>query len=135
MAIRTPAVNDAVSPVAVIPAVRVQVVRWLQQMASLGTLVMEGRDIGTAVFPDTPYKFYLDASPEERARRRHREKAEENEIDEKEVGESLRRRDKIDSSRKMDPLQVASGATCIDSTAMGIDDVVNTILAAVREEA
>jgi len=133
-AIRTPAVNDAVSPIAVIPAVRVQVVKWLQQMASLGPLVMEGRDIGTAVFPATPLKFYLDASPEERVRRRHREMVAERAVEEDEVGESLLRRDKIDSSRKMDPLQVASGATRIDSTGMGIDDVVNAILAAVREE-
>ncbi len=132
MAIRTPAVNNAVSPVAAIPAVRVQVVKWLQQMAVLGSLVMEGRDIGTAVFPDTPHKFYLDASAEERVRRRHREMAADGAAEENEVGESLRRRDKIDSSRKMDPLQVAPGATRIDSTAMGIDEVVNTILAAVK---
>ncbi len=133
-AIRTQAVNNAVSPVAVIPAVRVQVVKWLREMASLGTLVMEGRDIGTAVFPNTPHKFYLDASAEERIRRRHREMAADSAIDEDEVGTSLRRRDKIDSSRKMDPLQVAPGATRIDSTAMGIDDVVNTILSAVSED-
>ncbi|MBL7077063.1 MAG: 3-phosphoshikimate 1-carboxyvinyltransferase [Kiritimatiellae bacterium] len=134
MAIRTPAVNNAVSPIAVIPAVRVQVVKWLQGMVSLGTLVMEGRDIGTAVFPETPLKFYLDASPEERVRRRHREMAADNAIDEEEVGASLRRRDKIDSSRKMDPLQVASGAVRIDSTAMGIDQVVDTIVAAVERD-
>lgn len=134
-AIRSQAVNDAVSPVAVIPAVRVQVVKWLREMAPLGPLVMEGRDIGTAVFPDTPHKFYLDASPEERARRRHRELEAQTSIDEAEVGASLRRRDKIDSSRKMDPLQVAPGATRIDSTAMGIDEVVRTIVTAVKPRA
>ncbi|MDP6491119.1 MAG: 3-phosphoshikimate 1-carboxyvinyltransferase [Kiritimatiellia bacterium] len=132
MAIRTRAVNDSVSPVAVIPAVRVQVVKWLKGMAALGTLVMEGRDIGTAVFPGTPHKFYLDASAEERTRRRHREMATEDAVDEDEVGKSLRRRDKIDSSRKMDPLQVAPGATRIDSTAMAIDEVVESIVAAVK---
>ncbi len=134
MAIRTPAVNDAVSPVAAIPAVRVQVVKWLQQMAALGPLVMEGRDIGTAVFPGTPHKFYLDASPAERVRRRHLEMAADSVADEEAVGESLRRRDKIDSSRKMDPLQVASGATRIDSTGMEVEEVVNIILAALRGE-
>ncbi len=135
MAIRTPAVNDAVSPVAAIPAVRVQVVKWLQGMAALGTLVMEGRDIGTAVFPGTPHKFYLDASAEERTRRRHREMAASDAVDEDEVGESVSRRDRIDSSRKMAPLQVAPGAMRIDSTAMGIDEVVETIVAAVKSTA
>jgi cytidylate kinase len=134
-AIRSMAVNNAVSPVAVIPAVRVQVVTWLRGMAPLGMLVMEGRDIGTAVFPDTPHKFYLDASPEERARRRHRELVAVTDVDEAEVGASLRRRDTIDSSRTMDPLQVASGATCIDSTGRSVDDVVNTIVTAVRRVA
>jgi len=134
-AMRTQAVNNAVSPVAVIPGVRIQVVAWLQDMAPLGTLVMEGRDIGTAVFPDTTCKFYLDASPEERARRRHREMVAETGIAEAEVDASLRRRDKIDSSRKMDPLQVAPGATRIDSTAMGIEEVVSTIVAAAGREA
>jgi cytidylate kinase len=134
-AMRTQEVNNAVSPVAVIPGVRIQVVLWLREMARLGALVMEGRDIGTAVFPDTPHKFYLDASPEERARRRHREMVAQTGIAKAEVDASLRRRDKIDSSRKMDPLQVAPGATRIDSTAMGIEDVVSTIVAAAGSEA
>ncbi len=132
-AIRTPAVNNAVSPVAAIPGVRAQVVAWLRTMASLGALVMEGRDIGTAVFPETPHKYYLDASPDERIRRRHREMAAGGQADEAEVGASLRRRDQIDSTRKQDPLKVAPGAVCIDSTGMEIDDVVRMILAAEEE--
>lgn len=132
-AIRTQKVNDAVSPVAAMPSVRIQVVKWLRELVALGPLVMEGRDIGTAVFPDVRHKFYLDASPEERARRRHREMSnDETRIDEATVGASLQRRDKIDSSRKMDPLQVAPTATRIDSTGMTADDVVETILSTVN---
>lgn len=134
-AIRTQTVNNAVSPVAAIAAVRVKVIEWLRRMASLGRLVMEGRDIGTVVFPDAPHKFYLDALPEERVRRRQREMAATDGVDENEVGVSLRRRDAIDSSRKQDPLKVAPDAMRIDSTAMDIDDVVATILAAVRKDA
>ena len=132
-AIRSHAVNHAVSPIAAMPSVRIQVVNWLREMVALGPLVMEGRDIGTAVFPDCPYKFYLDASPEERARRRHREMAEgEASLDEAAVGASLKRRDQIDSSRKMDPLKVAADAHRIDSTGMSADDVVAMVLAVVR---
>jgi len=131
-AIRTHAVNDAVSPIAAMSGVRIQVVKWLREMVALGPLVMEGRDIGTAVFPDTSHKFYLDALPEERARRRHLEMAESQApLDEAAVGASLKRRDQIDRSRKMDPLQVAPNAHRIDSTGLSADDVVATILAAV----
>ncbi|NQU40035.1 MAG: (d)CMP kinase [Lentisphaerae bacterium] len=134
-AIRTHAVNHAVSPIAAMPGVRIQVVTWLREMVALGPLVMEGRDIGTAVFPDTPHKFYLDALPEERARRRHREMAEsQSPLDEAAVGASLKRRDLIDSSRKMDPLQVAPNAHRIDSTSMCADDVVAAVLAAIEGE-
>lgn len=128
--LRTSAVNRHVSAVAAVPDVRKSVVRWLREMAALGPLVMEGRDIGTAVFPETTYKFYLDADPAERAKRRHSEllggKSEPTVHD---VQQSLKRRDRIDSGRKMDPLAVAQGATVIDSTSMSVDDVVAAIVA------
>ncbi len=127
--LRSDEINAHVSPVAVAPEVRAHVVRWLREMRALGSLVVEGRDIGTAVFPETPFKFYLDASPEERARRRHLEMTGRNEdanLDR--VGDSLKRRDRIDSSRKTDPLRIADGAMVIDSTAMGIDEVVKAVL-------
>jgi cytidylate kinase len=127
-ALRTPEVNAAVSPVAAVPAVRRRVVEALRGMRGLGSLVMEGRDIGSAVFPDTPWKFYLDASPEERARRRHGELA-GSALEA--VAENLRTRDRIDSGRRADPLRIAAGATVIDSTGLGIEQVVARILAAV----
>jgi cytidylate kinase len=90
---------------------------------------MEGRDIGTKVFPDTPCKFYLDATPEERARRRHGESRES--VSVAEVGEALRRRDTIDSARKTDPLKVAADARVIDSTGLDVNTVAELILSAV----
>ena len=132
MEIRGQDVTDHVSRVAAHPEVREQVVAWLRDMTRFGGLVMEGRDIGTAVFPDTPWKFYLDADAEERARRRHAEMAQSSgAISQHAIDESLRRRDAIDSGRKKDPLRVAEGARVIDSTRMRIDDVVAEILARV----
>lgn len=126
--LRTPEINHHVSFIAATPEARDVVVAWLRKMPELGNLVMEGRDIGTAVFPNAKNKFYLDASPEERARRRHAEQAN---TDTKqtvtEVNSSLKRRDKIDSSRKKDPLKIADDATIIDSTGKSIEDVVNFI--------
>lgn len=125
-ALRTESVNVAVSPVAANPAVRAKVTDWLRAMRELGKLVMEGRDIGTVVFPDASFKFYLDASPEERARRRHAESTEDLSVDA--VGASLQRRDQIDSRRMTAPLTVADDAIVIDSTGLSIDDVVEDIL-------
>lgn len=126
--LRTEAVNRNVSPVAATPEVRERVTGWLREMTQFGSLVMEGRDIGTAVFPDTPYKFYLDADPDVRAQRRHQEMA-ELAISAAEVGESLKRRDTIDSGRKTAPLRVAADAAVIDSSRLGIDEVVAAIVA------
>ncbi len=127
--LRTEQINQHVSPVAANPHVRKQVVAWLRSMTEFGNLVMEGRDIGTAVFPDTPHKFYLDASPEERARRRHAEISDDEKNSTVEtIGKSLSRRDKIDSSRKTDPLKIASGANVVDSTKMSVDQVAEYIL-------
>lgn len=122
-------VRESVANVAAIPEVRRFVVDSLRSLAHFGSLVVEGRDIGTVVFPDSPYKFYLDADPEERAMRRYRElvAAGENEKAE-EVMESLKKRDQIDSTRKSDPLAIADGAKVIDSTSMTLDEVVATVL-------
>ncbi len=127
--LRAEAINRNVSPVAAEPTVRTHVTQWLRDMRSLGDLVMEGRDIGTVVFADAPYKFYLDASPEERARRRHAEmETVETEMSMGDVHASLTRRDEIDSRRMTAPLAVADDAVVVDSTGMGIDDVVQYIV-------
>ena len=129
-------VRESVAEVAAMPEVRRFVVEKLRGLARFGSLVMEGRDIGTAVFPDSPYKFYLDADPEERAMRRYRELVAAGE-DEKayEVMASLRKRDQIDSTRKTDPLVIAPGARVINSTSMSIEQVIATITDIVRGNA
>jgi cytidylate kinase len=133
MALRTERVNQAVSPVAANPVVRERVTGWLRDMTALGALVMEGRDIGTAVFPAVPFKFYLDASPEVRAQRRHAEMAAAEALTVAAVGASLSRRDQIDSRRATAPLATAADAIIVDSSRMGVDEVVAFVLDAVRK--
>jgi CMP/dCMP kinase len=136
LALRGADVNANVSEVAAAPAVRRRVVDWLRAMRAVGGLVMEGRDIGTRVFPDTPLKFYLDASPEERARRRHAEDAGRGSAASLDtVQASLQHRDRIDTSRRADPLKVAPDARVIDSTGMTIDAVVAAVCRAVERTA
>ena len=131
--IRSEPVRESVSDVATIPEVRAFLVQSLQRMTQFGALVMEGRDIGTVVFPGSPMKFYLDADPEERARRRHREIEEvEGGTDVQEILQSLTKRDKKDSSRTTAPLQIALGAQVINSTSLGIEEVVEKIVGLVR---
>ena len=129
-AIRSAEVNDNVSYVATVPEVRHSVVEWLREMAALGSLVMEGRDIGTNVFPAANMKFYLDASPEVRAQRRTGEF--KGEVSQQDVAVNLKKRDKIDSSRKTHPLAVADDAEVVDTTYMSLDDVVHHIVERVR---
>jgi CMP/dCMP kinase len=127
--LRAEEINRNVSPVAANPTVRGHVTQWLHDMLALGNLVMEGRDIGTAVFPAARFKFYLDASPEERARRRHAEMAGvEEDMSVGDVHASLNRRDTIDSRRMTAPLAVAEDATIVDSTKMDITEVAKFIV-------
>jgi cytidylate kinase len=113
-----------------VPEVRKVVTDWLRSMRSIGDIVVEGRDIGSVVFPDSPARFYLNASAEARARRRHLEEVQKgiSTQDEAAVKASLLNRDKIDSSRKTAPLKVADGAVVIDSTDLTIDEVLAAIL-------
>ncbi len=132
--IRAEPVRERVADIASQQAVRVFSVDKLRQTATFGPLVMEGRDIGTIVFPDSPYKYYLDADPEERARRRAAEIQEkEGGGDVSEVLDSLRRRDKKDSSRATAPLQIALGAKIINSTGMSIEQVVDAIVTDLKQ--
>jgi CMP/dCMP kinase len=112
------AVNHNVSTVAGIQEVRRALVDKQRGFAENHDLVMEGRDIGSAVFPETPYKFYIDASPEIRARRR----AAQGQHDE------IGARDRYDSSRKMSPLVIAEDAHVIDSSNLTIDGVVGEVI-------
>ena len=117
-------VNAEVSQVSTVPEVRKLLVQRMRDYATNHDLVMEGRDIGSVVFPDTPYKFYIDASPEVRAQRR----AAQGHRDE------IAQRDRADSSRAASPLIVAKDAEVIDTSNMSINAVVDEIVKRLRAE-
>ena len=130
--IRTPDINAHASPVAAVPEVRSRITAILRGMTRYGNLVVEGRDITTAVFPDSPARFYLTASPEARAMRRQKEEVEKGIANQsaEAVKASLLARDKIDSTRKCAPLRKADGAVEIDSTFLSLDQVVEAVIGA-----
>ena len=130
--IRTPEINAHASPVATVKEVRDRVTEILRSLVAHGDLVVEGRDITTAVFPETPARFYLTASAETRAMRRQREEVEKGIASQsaEAVKASLLARDAIDSTRKYAPLRKADGVLEIDSTNLTLDEVVETVLAA-----
>lgn len=111
-------VNDGVSMVSSVPRVREILVEKMRSYARDYDVVMEGRDIGSVVFPQTPYKFYIDASPEIRSQRR----AAQGQADQ------ITARDRADSSRTASPLTIAEDARVIDSSAVTIEEVVDQIL-------
>ncbi len=127
--IRGPAVSKAVSTVAALPRVRAAMVPRQRAVADGGGVVAEGRDIGTVVFPDADVKIYLDAAPEERARRRA---LEQGDADVARVLADLTDRDRKDSDRKVAPLRAADDALRVDTTGLSIDQVVERIVTAVR---
>ena len=132
-AIRAPEVSLAASKVAVIPGVRRATVAKQRAIAGRASVVMEGRDIGTVVFPDADVKIFLDAQPRERVRRRLLElQAKGEEVAESALAEQMEERDRRDSSRADSPLSQAPDAVYVDSTALTIEEVVETILKIVR---
>ena len=133
--IRQPDINAHASPVATVKEVRDRITAMLRGMTSFGNLVVEGRDITTAVFPDSPARFYLTASAEARARRRRKEEVEKGIANQSEeaVKASLLARDKIDSTRAYAPLMKADGVMEIDSTDLDLDQVVELVLKRVHE--
>ena len=130
--IRTPEINANASKVAREKPVRDIVTSLLKGMTRFGNLVVEGRDITTAVFPESPARFYLTASAEARARRRQLEEVQKGIANQTTdaVKASLLARDAIDSTRKYAPLRKADGAVEIDSSDLTLDEVVETVLAA-----
>lgn len=107
-------INGNVSKIACIPEVREVLVAEQRACGDTTDIVMEGRDIGSVVFPDTPFKFYLDASEEVRAQRRAAEG----------IQDAIAERDRVDSTRKASPLKVADGAIVVDTSAMDLEQVV-----------
>ncbi len=130
--LRLPDVGMAVSLVSRVPAVRQAMVAHQRRLAAEGGVVMMGRDIGTVVLPDAPLKIYLDASPEERARRRYRElRAAGRETTLEREREEIAHRDAIDSERAVSPLRPAEDAVVINTDGLALDAVVERVLALV----
>ena len=122
--IREPGVTDAASRVSVFPAIRAWMVRLQQEMGVGGGVVMEGRDIGTVVFPHAEVKIFLDAAPEVRGMRRFDQLGPQPAIEPEEVIRDLRARDERDRSRADSPLKAAPDAILLDSTSMTLEEVV-----------
>ena len=134
-AIRTPEMDKAAASVARLPHVREVLVSQQRAMGAAGAVVMEGRDIGTVVFPDADLKLYIDASAEERARRRASDPAHTGgQASLANVQSELVARDKSDSTRSVAPLQIAKDAVYIDTTSMPIEVVVNRVMMLVMEK-
>lgn len=130
-AIRTAEIDKAVSPVSAAPSVREAMVLQQQHIGTSGNYVIEGRDIGTTVFPNAEVKVFLTASDEERAHRRVRQNVDRGigSIDYEVVLADLQRRDEYDSSRSTSPLRPADDAVQLDSTGMYIENVIDAICA------
>ena len=133
--IRTPEINAHASQVATVKAVRDRITAILRGLTRFGDLVVEGRDITTAVFPDSPARFYLTASAEARAMRRQKEEVEKGIANQSAaaVKASLLARDAIDSTRKYAPLRKADGAIEIDSSDLTLEQVVDIVLEKIHE--
>ena len=133
--IRENDVNNFVSPVSTIKVVRDKLLEIQRKIAEGKNVIMEGRDIGTTVFPNADVKIYLDATPEERARRRVLQNKEKGiETSYEEVLENIKDRDYRDSNREIAPLRKAEDAIYIDSSDMTIDEVVNKVITLIKEK-
>ena len=132
--VRSPQVASKVSYVAKIPAVRKWLVKRQRESAELGLIVMEGRDIGTVVFPEAKFKFYVTASPMVRAQRRL---AQEGEVTEgstvEKVAEEIARRDEMDMNREVSPLRPAEDAVTVDTSELSLEEVINQMAERVRK--
>jgi CMP/dCMP kinase len=128
--IRNPTVTDAASRVSTFPAIRAWMVKQQQQLGAAGGIVMEGRDIGTVVFPHAPVKIFLDAAPEVRGQRRYEqldrssEGSQPSSVRSQEILRDLRARDERDRNRADSPLRPADDAVLLDSTNMTLDEAV-----------
>ena len=134
-AIRTPEMAMVASRASAEPEVRKKLTEMQRKIGNNGAIVAEGRDMGTIVFPDAMHKFFLDASPEERAMRRQKQLEESGQkIEFQELLAQIQKRDRDDSSRSLAPLHPAEDAVIIDSSEMNIDEVVSFMLAAIKQK-
>jgi len=135
-AIRAPEVSHAASVVAVVPGVRHPMVAEQRRAGAQGGVVMDGRDIGSVVFPHADLKIFLDASPEVRASRRQRELEEKGEpLEFEKVLAEVHQRDRRDREREMSPLVRAADAVLVDNTAMDAEETARVIVLLAKEEA
>jgi cytidylate kinase len=133
-AIRTPEIDRAATAVARLPQVRAALVARQRAFGEDGGIVMEGRDIGTVVFPHAHVKVYLDASPDERARRRAQDPAHSGgPVAVADVATALTARDELDRTRPVSPLYAADDAVVVDTTGKTVEDVVTVVLRLVEE--
>lgn len=133
--IRTPQISTAASDISALPCVREKLVAMQRDVAMRYDMVLDGRDIGTYVLPQTPYKYFVTADAKERARRRHAELAFKGICkDPQEVLDEMLSRDANDSSRTLAPLKKAEDAVLIDTTHMTIDEVLDVVLTKFRQE-
>ena len=132
--LRNKTVTDAASRVSVHPAIRAWMVRLQQELGAKGGVVMEGRDIGTVVFPHADVKIFLDAAPEVRGLRRYEQLGAKPEIQPAEVIRDLRERDERDRNRADSPLRPAADAVRVDSTAMSLEEAVKAAEAIVESK-
>ncbi len=135
--IRTPAIDRAASAVARLPRVRAALVARQRTLGASGSIVMEGRDIGTVVFPAADVKVYLDAAPDERARRRAADPAHagNGKVPLAEIRHEMEARDRADQTRASSPLMPARDAHVIDTTGLSIEEVTERVLAIVESRA
>jgi cytidylate kinase len=131
-AIRTPEIDRAAAAVARLPRVRAVLVERQRKMREGGGLVMEGRDIGTVVFPDADVKIYLDAAPEERAKRRATDPAHSGPVAIADVATALTARDELDRTRAASPLYAAPDAVVVDTTGKPVTAVVAEVMTVIR---
>ncbi len=133
-AIRSPSISLLASSVSAKMAVRDALLKFQRRIGKNGGVIVEGRDIGTVVFPDADIKFYLDALPEERGKRRYKELIEKGEnVDLKEVTRETVLRDRSDSTREYAPLKAAVDAIDIDSTHMSVQELADKMLKIIGE--
>ncbi len=132
--IRNPKIDQNVSQIARLPKIRKQLIYLQRKLAEKGNIVMEGRDIGSVILPQSDIKFYFTASEEERIKRRYKELIDKGySIDYEEVKKQIIQRDKIDSKRKSAPLIKAKDAILIDSTEKSIEEVKDNILKIIKK--
>jgi len=133
--IRNDRVTDTVSYISSLGFVRKKMVELQRDIGNNRNVVAEGRDIGSVVFPDTMYKFYLDAAIDERAKRRIRDQKSSSDITSlDEVMRRIKRRDAYDSNRDISPLTKAPDAYCIDTTHMTVEEVCDHIISRIRKQ-